>query len=222
MNRTAHPTGRGIPFSREEFDRSAPELVHKGRWGNADIFLFRKGEEIWVVKDFRPCPAIVRHTWGVHMAGRELAALRRLDGIPGFPEGAFRLDRFAMGYRFVSGTDIGEADPALLTPSFFEELEALVSRMHERGVAHLDIRTGSNVLVTDRGKPFILDFQSHLLLERFPAFFRGLLVDVDRSGVYKHWSRCAAESLGEERNELLRRVNRWRRYWILKGYLGFK
>ncbi len=221
-NCTAHSAGREIPFSREEFDRSVPEIVHKGRWGNADIFLFRKGEDVWVVKDFRPCPAVVRHTWGAYMAGRELSALRRLDGIPGFPQDAFCLDRFAMAYRFVSGTDIGEADHALLTPSFFEELESLVATMHERGVAHLDIRTGSNVLVTDRGDPFILDFQSHLCFEGFPAFFRGLLVDVDRSGVYKHWFRCAPDSLGEERTELLRRVNRWRRYWILKGYLGIK
>jgi len=156
------------------------------------------------------------------MAGRELSALRRLDGVPGFPRDSFRLDRFAMAYRFVAGTDIGEADLALLTPSFFEELESLVRKMHERGIAHLDIRTGSNVLVADGGRPFLLDFQSHVCLEGLPSFFRGLLVDVDLSGVYKHWSRCAPDSMGEERTSLLRRVNRWRRYWILKGYLGIR
>jgi RIO-like serine/threonine protein kinase len=211
-----------MPFTREEFDRSGPELLHGGRWGNADMFLFRKGGEPWVVKDFRSCPAIVRHTWGARMAARELSALRRLDWIPGFPRDSFRLDRFAMAYRFVAGTDIGEADLALLTPPFFQELESLVRKMHERGVAHLDIRTGSNVLITDGGRPFLLDFQSHVRLEGLPSFFRGLLVDVDLSGVYKHWARCAPDSMGEERTHLLRRVNRWRRYWILKGYLGIR
>ncbi|MEW6720429.1 MAG: hypothetical protein AB1346_08270 [Thermodesulfobacteriota bacterium] len=211
-----------MPFDREEFDRSDPELLQEGRWGNAVLYLFRRGEEAWVVKDFRPCPGIVRQTWGAYMAGRELSALRKLDGIPGFPQDAFRLDRFAIAYRYIAGTDIGEADQALLTPVFFEALDSLVSKMHACGVAHLDIRTGSNVLVTERGNPLILDFQSHLGLEGLPAFLRRFLVAVDRSGVYKHWARRSPESLGKERAEFLERFNGLRKFWILKGYLGVK
>jgi len=211
-----------MPFTREEFDRWNPELLQEGRWGNADILLSRKGEEVWVVKDFRSCPAVVRQTWGTYMAGRELSALRKLDGIPGFPRDAFRLDRFAIAYRYISGTDIGKADPALLPGSFFEALESLVSKMHERGVVHLDIRTASNVLVTAEGRPLILDFQSHLDLTGFPAWLRRFLVAVDRSGVYKHWSRISPETLGKERTDFLQRFNRLRRFWILKGYLGVR
>lgn len=211
-----------MPFSREEFHRSNPELLHKGRWGNADMYLFRKGGEAWVVKDFRPCFSLVRHTWGAFMVRREHTALRRLDGIPGFPQNAFRLDRFAVAYRFVAGTDIGEARPALLNQAFFESLESLVAKMHERDIAHLDIRTGSNVLVTERGEPLILDFQSHLGLSGFPRFFRRFLADVDRSGVYKHWFRRAPDSLGKERAVFLERFNLLRKFWILKGYLGIR
>ena len=69
-----------------------------------------------------------------------------------------------------------------MSPAFFEELESLVGKMHERGVAHLDIRAAKNILVTDLGEPFILDFQSHVSLGRLPRFLRNLLVDVDRSG----------------------------------------
>src|SRR5512134_139597 len=134
------PVRDAIPFTREEFDRSESRLLHGGRWGNADLSLFRKEGKAWVVKDFRHCPFGVRHTWGTYMAGRELSALRRLSGIPGFPEDAFRLDRYAIAYRFIPGEEIGQADPALLTPGFFESLESLVERMHGRGIAHLDIR----------------------------------------------------------------------------------
>ena len=216
------PAREAAPFSREEFDRSETRLLHGGRWGNADISLFRKDGETWVVKDFRHCPFGVRQTWGIYMAGRELSALRRLSGIAGFPEDAFRLDRYAIAYRFVPGGEIGQADPGLLTPGFFESLEALVERMHGRDIAHLDIRTGGNVLVTDRGAPLILDFQSHVQLAGLPGFLRRILVAVDRAGVYKHWSIRAPGSMGEEREAYLRRMNGWRRYWVLKGYLGIR
>ena len=216
------PTREAPPFTREEFDRSEARLLHGGRWGNADISLFRKGGEAWVVKDFRHCPFGVRQTWGFLMAGRELSALRRLSGIPGFPEDAFRLDRYAIAYRFVPGNEIGQADPAFMTPGFFESLEFLVERMHGRDIAHLDIRTGGNVLVTDRGNPLLLDFQSHVDLRGLPRFLLRILVAVDRAGVYKHWAIRAPGTMGEEREAYLRRMNAWRRYWILKGYLGVR
>jgi len=222
MNDTGNPIDRGIPFTREEFEGSALELLHKGRWGNADVYHLRKGGEDWVVKDFSPCPPMTRATWGTWMVGRELTAIRKLAGIPGFPRDAFRLDRFAFAYRFVPGEEIGVADPNLLTSAFFEELENLVGKMHAQGIAHLDIRAAKNILVSERGDPFILDFQSHVSLDGLPRFLRALLVDIDRSGVYKHWDRRFPGSLDKERAMLLERMNRLRRFWILKGYLGVK
>jgi predicted Ser/Thr protein kinase len=222
MNRTDHPVVRGIPFNREEFERSENKLIHKGRWANADVHLFRRGKEDWVVKDFRRCPPFIRNIYGSWMVGRELSAMRTLAGIPGFPQDAFRMDRFAFAYRFVPGMEIGNADPGLLTRAFFEELERLMGKMHARGVAHLDIRAAKNILVSERGDPFILDFQSHVSLEGLPRFLRALLVDIDRSGIYKHWDRRFPGSLDEKRAMLLERMNRLRRFWILKGYLGVK
>jgi hypothetical protein len=222
MDPTEHPVDRGILFSREEYARSGGEILHRGRWGNADIHLFRRGNEVWVVKDFLHCPFIVRHTWGAFMVGREMSAMRKLQGFPGFPRDPFRLDRFAVAYRYETGRDIGRAAPGLLTPAFFGKLESLVAEMHRRGVAHLDLRSGSNALVTGAGEPYILDFQSHVSLDGLPRFLRNLLIDVDRSGVYKHWARLAPGTLGEERSALLERMNRWRRFWVLKGYLGFR
>ncbi len=211
-----------MPFTREEFERSGHGLIHKGRWANADVHLFRRGKEDWVVKDFRRCPPITRSVYGSWMVGRELAAMRSLAGIPGFPQDAFRMDRFAFAYRYVPGMEIGQADPRFLTTAFFEELERLVGKMHSRGIAHLDIRAAKNILVTDRGEPLILDFQSNVRLDGLPRFLRDLLVDVDRSGIYKHWARRVPESLGEERAALLDRMNRLRRFWIFKGYLGIR
>ena len=212
---------REKPFTREQFSRCATELILKGRWGNADIYRFFKDNDSWVVKDFQPRPFFVRHTYGAWMVGVELSAMRLLAGLKGFPREPFRLDRFAFAYRYTPGIGIGE-DDAETTPAFFEALEKLVEKMHERGVAHLDIRAAKNILITDRGEPFILDFQSYAPLKKFPRFLRKLLMDVDRSGVYKHWKRKFPETMGQERAMFLERMNLQRRFWILKGYLGFK
>ena len=210
-----------IPFTREQFNLCAPELVHEGRWGNADVYRFCKDGEYWIVKDFKNRPFFLRHIYGAWMVGVELSAMRLLAGLNGFPQDAFRLDRFAFAYRYTPGTGIGE-DDAETTPAFFEALEKLVEKMHERGVAHLDIRAAKNILITDRGEPFILDFQSYAPLKKIPRFLRNFLMDVDRSGIYKHWERRFPGMMGKDRAMLLDRMNWRRRFWILKGYLGVR
>jgi hypothetical protein len=44
----------------------------------------------------------------------------------------------------------------------------------------------------------------------------------DMAGVYKHWARNHPQTLGETRAALLARMNRWRRLWFLRGYLGVR
>jgi predicted Ser/Thr protein kinase len=42
---------------------------------------------------------------------------------------------------------------------FFERLEELVGRLHERGVAYVDLNKPDNVLVGEDGRPYLVDFQ---------------------------------------------------------------
>jgi tRNA A-37 threonylcarbamoyl transferase component Bud32 len=42
---------------------------------------------------------------------------------------------------------------------FFERLERLVGRLHERGVAYVDLNKPDNVLVGEDGRPYLVDFQ---------------------------------------------------------------
>jgi hypothetical protein len=210
------------PFTRKELQAGKPSRLHTGRWANADVLLHRHGGDLWVVKDFLPCPLLYRVSVGSWMVRRELAALRRLRGLPGTPRDAFQLDRYALAYRFTPGREFGKADRSMLTPEYFVALESVVRGMHGRGIAHLDLRYRGNVLVTDAGQPLILDYQSHVNLRRLPGFLRAFLVNVDLSGVYKHWLRRQPDNLGPERGALLRRMNRWRRLWFLRGYLRFK
>jgi hypothetical protein len=210
------------PFSRADLAAGAPRVLNKGRWANATVLLYQRSGKHWVVKDFRPCPFLYRHTFGRLMVRRELSALARLRGIPGVPAQAFRVDDFALAYRFVPGEQIARVGAEGATPEYFQALERAVLAIHERGIAHLDLRYGGNILVTDRGEPFVLDFQSHVKLAGLPAWLKRVLVGADLSGLYKHWSHRHPDTLGPERLAFLERASRLRKLWVFKGYLGLK
>jgi len=213
--------GASRPFTRADFDRNSLPVLHRGRWANPDLLKFRQNGRIWVIKDFGARSWLVRNTIGRFMVRREMAALHRLDGVRGMPRLPFRLDAFALCYLFELGADLKHAETDWFSEEYFARLEALVCEMHARGIVHLDLRHGTNILITDDRAPVLIDFQSMLFLERVPRWLHGLLKDIDLSGVYKEWHRKLPGTLGEERMAAFRRMQRKRRLWILKGYSIF-
>lgn len=209
------------PFTRAALDRGTLPVLHRGRWANPDLLKYRQSGRIWVIKDFGARSWLVRHTIGRFMVRREMAVLRRLAGIRGIPRLPFRLDAFALCYLFELGADLKHAELDWFSEEYFLQLEGLVREMHARGVVHLDLRHGTNMLITEERTPVLIDFQSSLFLERVPRGLHALMKDVDLSGVYKEWFRKLPDTLGEERMAALGRMQRKRRLWILKGYSIF-
>lgn len=210
------------PFTRADLGHATPRILNKGRWANATVFIHEHAGLPWVVKDFNACPFLYRETLGRFMVSRELSALERLRGLAGVPARAFRIDAYALAYRFVPGIEMADAGPDRATPEFFRALEAIVLAMHRRSIAHLDLRYGGNILVSDTGEPLLVDFQSHVKLGGLPGYLRRMLESVDLAGVYKHWSHRHPDSLGAERLAFLGRANTWRKFWVFKGYFGLK
>jgi hypothetical protein len=152
---------------------------------------------------------------------REAAGLRKLAGVPGTPQGAFRIDAFALAYRFVPGRGLRRFPVETLSPGFFPSLERSVTELHARArIVHLDLRNADNILVTEAGEPMLLDFQSHIGLRWMPAPLRRFAERVDRAAIYKHWARRLPATLGPERSAVLARINELRPLWALRGYIG--
>jgi RIO-like serine/threonine protein kinase len=206
------------PFIRNDISASRNKVLSKGRWANADIYLYRHEGVDWVVKDFMPCMPLVRATWGRLMVRREFAALSKLQSIPCVPQDPFMLDKFALCYRFIEGKTLGDTAPEEINEDFFLQLEDLVNRMHALNQAHLDIRNRRNIIVDASGNPALLDFQNSVNLERTPRALRNLLKDIDLSGVYKNWNKYKPDSLDSARKAKLDALNRIRSFWMFKGY----
>jgi serine/threonine protein kinase len=174
----------------------------------------------WVVKDFACRAFWVRCTIGRFLLGRELRALRRLAGIDGVPQHAFRVDRDAIAAEFIPGTTLGQVPSEQMNAAFFVELERLLDAVHARGIVHLDTRGTGNMLRRPDGRPALIDFQASLRTHWMPRSWRRFLDDLDMSGVYKKWLQHDPETMGPARRELYERMTRRRRLWIARGYAG--
>jgi hypothetical protein len=212
------------PFDRGRVAAAERALLRDGRFANARVERVRIDGVDWIFKDFASRAFVVRQTVGRFLLGREVRALRRLEGLPGIPSQAFRVDAFAMAARFVPGRTLGrvEIEDGRMSAEFLSALEALLQQVHARGLVHLDTRGGNNLLMRPDGAPGIIDFQAALSTRWMPRHLREWFEGLDLGGIYKKWQRFQPEAMGARRRAHFERMNRWRRLWVVRGYFGLR
>jgi RIO-like serine/threonine protein kinase len=201
-------------MNREDFE-SVECLIRGNRFGKPDLNRVQVGERILMVKDVRKRNFFFRWTIGLWLIQNEWKVYSRLIGIEGIPRAVERIDRFAFAIEYIPGSPIrrGEDLPA----SFFTDLGQVLREVHLRGVVHLDLRHKGNVLISEKGKPFMIDFNSSFsfgekgLLRRFlfPA-----LRWVDYGEFLKLKERVSPSLMTPEELTFLKRFNKLRKLWI--------
>jgi hypothetical protein len=139
------------------------------------------------------------------LARRERRALERLEGIEGVPtlEGPYGRE-FIRSYLPGRRLERGMRPP----DSFFDRLEEILRRIHERGVAHNDIEKCANVLLLESGSPAVLDFQLAVLSRprgwlRLGGLVLRTMQSEDRRHVAKLKARFRPDLLtGEDRRRI--------------------
>jgi hypothetical protein len=222
MSPTPAPHPSQAAFGRAQLALAERELLRDGRFANARVERVRIDGVDWIFKDFAARSFVVRHSIGRFLLGREVRALRRLEGIQGVPSQAFRVDGMSMAARFVPGRTLARVEAAQVSTEYLVALEALLGQLHARRLVHLDTRGGGNLLMMPDGAPGIIDFQAALSTRWMPRVVRTWFEDMDLSGVYKKWQAWQPETLGAQRLASYERLNRWRRWWFLRGYFGLR
>lgn len=149
--------------------------LQDGGWRAPDVLLIDGPSGPVVVKDFRPRPPWLRQTLGRFLIWRELRAYRALRGHPSVPRLLGRLDGFAFAIEYRPGERMTREIIGRVAPAFAASLERAVRTMHACGVAHLDLRHRSNVLVGRDGEPILIDFASAICFRPNGAAARWLL-----------------------------------------------
>ena len=88
---------------------------------------------------------------------KEFEAYQRLEGLPGVPACHGMVDGRFLVIEYIRGTPYREAawtDRAL----WFEKFLKLLNSIHGRGVSHGDLKSKSNIMVTEDEQPCVIDF----------------------------------------------------------------
>lgn len=182
------------------------EVIRRGGGSRPDVLRVRHRGGQAILKDQNGCDRAFARLLGPLLAAREARALSALHGLAGIPSLLARPDRRSILMEDIAAKPIARSQ-CTDWPVFFERLDRLLDAMHERGIAHCDLRSPDNTLVDEDGRPVLVDFVASVrragpwnLLGRwvFASF-----CDVDRKAVLKLKSIVAPELVAPEQRELL-------------------
>lgn len=163
------PTPRAMPeiphLEIHEVRHARGACIHQARSvAQADVYIVDWEGCHAVLKDFSERPWIVRLIWSNWIMRRECTVLGLLQGLEGVPRLYARVGRSAFLMQRLQAHDLPniykqEPPPA---DDFWLRLRRLIDEMHRRGVAHGDLRR-KNILISDDGQPFLIDFATAML-----------------------------------------------------------
>jgi len=160
-----------------------------------------------VVKDFSKNGFFFRNIIGRFLIWREQKAYRRLGSLRGVPKCYLVMAGRAIVLEEIKGRSLeGLEKEKRLPDAFFDNLRALVDRVHDRGLAHCDLKRAPNILVDDDGKPYIVDWSSSITKNEFGFFplnliYKRFLSD-DFNAITKVKLRHLPESVTSEEKRL--------------------
>jgi len=202
-------------MNRKDIEKNSVCLVKGNPFGKPDLNRVRVGERTFIVKDVKNRNVFFRWTLGLWLIQNEWRVYSRLIGIEGIPCAVERIDRFAFAIEYVPGSSIPRDED--LPSSFFADLADILRDVHSRGVVHLDLRHKGNILISEKGKPFIIDFNSSFAFGE-KGFFRRFLFPVlrwvDYGGFLKLKERVSPSLMTPQELSFLRRFNKLRKLWI--------
>jgi len=201
--------------NRKDIEQNSVCLSKGSALGKPDLHRVEVEGCTLMVKDVRRKNLFFRWTLGLWLIHKEWKIYSQLKGVHGVPQAIERIDRFAFAMEFVPGRPIERGET--LQPSFFPHLEQVLREVHKRGVVHLDLRHKGNILISEKGEPFLIDFNSSFYYKEkglFRRFIFPILRWVDNGGLLKLKERIAPELMTHEEMNFLKRFNRLRKLWI--------
>jgi hypothetical protein len=181
-----------VPFntlSIGELRAHAVKTYRTGAGSRPEVALIQVGDAQAVLKDFSRSAIWFGRILGPLLAWREARALRRLSEVHGVPRLIRQVNARALLIEHVGG----------VRSELFDKLDQLVREIHEHGVAHCDLRSGGNIIVSGDGQPYLIDFAAHTVRgSRWNLFWRWAFIgfcEADLLAIVRLKKRLAPELL---------------------------
>ena len=183
-------------LTRANLAKRTVVTLQRGSWDSSDVLLVDGDCGPVVVKDFSPRRRWVAESLGRWLIRRETRVLQALAGHPAVPRLLGSIDPLALVLEHRGGVRLTRRRPWTFGEEFVQQLAEAVGGLHERGVAHLDLRHRSNIRAGMDGRPVLIDFDSALVFRREGWGRRVLLpifAGLDRYSLRKWQSRFATK-----------------------------
>jgi predicted Ser/Thr protein kinase len=155
-------------LSLEELRKYRGKVFRTGQGTRPEVVLITYDGRKAILKDYNQSDPWFRRLVGPLLAFREARALRLLRGQQGIPQLIKTLGMHAVLMDYVEGVTTKELKQSgQVDPSVFDRIYKLVDEIHQRGVAHCDLRSGGNTIITDSGQPYFVDFVAYVARSRW-------------------------------------------------------
>ncbi|WP_329811289.1 serine/threonine-protein kinase [Stenotrophomonas sp. SMYL8] len=148
------------------------------------------------------------------LARREARALRHIHGMADVPQ-LLAWDGRQLDRSFMAGDAMYQRPPRG-DLAWFRAARRLLQKLHRNGVAHNDLAKEANWLVTDDGRPALIDFQLAVIGNPRSRWMR-LLAREDLRHLLKHKRMYCRESLTPVEKRVLKRTSWVRELWFATG-----
>ena len=197
------------------------EILKHDSWAATGIYASATRRAVCKFNRRQPILRLPMAWLGRRLAAREQGFMDRLAGIDGVPGslgpvsvGGRRLDN-AVSRQFVTGHALRPDER--VDAEFFPRFDRLLSEVHRRGVAHVDLHKRENILVDEAGRPHLIDFQISFALPASNGLtarcLRGVLGVLQRCDAY-HLLKHRMKHAPEASRPTARDIERMRPWWI--------
>ena len=203
-------------LTRENVEQYVIRQIGRPAWRDALVKVIERDGERAILKDVRCRNFLCRFTFGRRLIAREFRFYKLLDGVEGVPRAYRMLDKDGVLVEYIDGMPLTQKrlrSGLKVLPEFYDRCMAVIGALHERGIAHLDLRNKKNILFVRGNRPYLVDFASAVHLPGWLPFRRrliALLGRFDRAGVFKLKRRISPKLLTKEESRFLTRFERTR------------
>lgn len=207
-----------VNYPESEIKKDCIILIHEGKFANASVFRYNDGVLDITIKDFSGSPWFIKQIFGRIFVNIEGHSLLKLEDNPSTTTGIVFLSPYTLSFRYVKGEPLKQFNDNEISKDFFITLEKNINEMHKKDIVHLDLRNLGNIIMSEKGYPYIIDFQSCISTKHLPKKLTEILRKADLTGVYKCWKRKCSEPLDKEREKIFDDFQKIRKIWIFRGY----
>lgn len=189
-------------YSKAELRSFAIQTYREGGGSRPDVFLLEKEGDRVVLKDHDGMDSAYARFIGPLLAWREAKAMRHLDGLNGVPKLISCPDRRSLLMEHIEARQVVNVDESEYdAKAYLQSLKNLIETMHQQGIAHGDLRSPTNALITTNGNAALVDFVASLgrgsQLNSVNRYLFHKMCLVDLSAITKLKKRIAPQLLDE-------------------------